>query len=339
MKHKATNLWRQGHSAFVKAFVMGCMLAFLAYAGDGTAADTSEAKHPAANATGTVVVAIVNGEAILEGELNAGLPRTWLGLGATDTTIKAAKYERLISAAVVRQFLARSKITVSNDTVTAEIEALRKTPPAAGCSCCRYASLEQFMRDQGYDMDELRRAIVNDIGMNKYLTAEWDKNSLGVEKASDQVEARVRSEYVKASHIFFNTFQKPDFQENPDKVLDVAWSNARDAQQRLARGEKFEDVAATMSDDAMSNTKGGLLGCIPRNAFGSAFSSAVDDLKPGKSSKPIETQWGIHIIRRETMTDADILKIIRDEYVADNMETTLRRLLDAAKVERLWRPK
>jgi len=318
---------------------MGCALTILACTGDGTAADPSESNHPAISATATAVVAIVNGEMIRQSELDAGLPRTWLGLGGTDTTIKAAKYERLISEAVVRQFLARSKVAVSNDMVIAEIEALRKTPPAAGCSCCRYASLEQFMRDQGYDMAELRQAIANDIGMNGYLTAEWDKNSVGVAKASEQVEARVRSEYVKVSHIFFNTFQKPDFQENPDRVLNIAWSNARDAQQRLARGEKFEDVAAAVSDDVMSKTKGGLLGCIPRYTFGSTFSSAVDALKPGQSSKPIETQWGIHIIRREVISDADILKVVRDEYVTGQMETTLRNLMDAAKVERLWRPK
>lgn len=335
MNDKVGRVFNGWHSAVA----VGCIWCLLNPFKTGLPTDAPELKHPVVDTAGTAVVAVVNGEVIREGELNAGLPRAWLGWGGADTTIKAAKYERLISAAVVRQFLARSKITVSNDLVTAEIEALRKTPPAAGCSCCRYASLEQFMRDKGYDMDELRGAIANDIGMNNDLAAEWDKNSAGMEKVSDQVEARVRSEYLKVSHIFFNTFQKPDYQEDPDGVLRIARNNAWDAQQRLARGEKFEDVAATMSEDAMSNKKGGLLGCIPRNALGSAFSSAADDLQPGKFSKSIETQWGIHIIRRETMTDADILKVVRDEYVAREMEATLRNLMDAAKVERLWKPK
>lgn len=94
-----------------------------------------------------------------------------------------------------------------------------------------------------------------------------------------------------------------------------------------------------MSEDAMSNKKGGLLGCIPCEAFDPAFAAAVDNLKPCEYSKPVETQWGVHIIRRETMTDADILKVVREEYVSDKMRSVRRDLINAADVERLWTPK
>ncbi len=341
------------------ALAAGCGLAFFAYTSDslatgtssvdvlraavfsplttnGATADTRAAAPHVAGNTNDAVVARVDGAPIYESELNAGLSKDWFG--ASNDDLKTSKLERLISGTIIASFLARTGIKVESSEIDAEVENLRKNPPPAGCMCCRYASLEQYMRANGYDMAELRREIANDIGINRYLTTEWDKNSTGVSNASDQVEARIRREYMKVSHIFFNTFQKPDFQRDPNSVRDLAMGNAKDVLQRLAKGFTFENLASVLSEDAMSKTKGGLLGCIPHDAMGSAFASAVDNLKPGECSKPVETQWGIHIIRRETMTDSDILQIVRDEYVASKMTALRNDLFDAAKVERLRKP-
>jgi hypothetical protein len=334
MNNGTRKVCRQWHSALVAGFV----LAFFAYTGNGVAADKSIAKpQDVVGKSNDVVVAKVDGTPIYQSEVNAGLPMDWFG--ASDNDLKNAKFERLIWETIVARFLSKTGMKVESAEIDAAVEDLRKNPPSAGCMCCRFVSLEQFMSLNGYDMAELRREIANNIGMDRHLAAEWNKSSAGVDKASDQVAARVRSEYMKVSHIFFNTFQKPDSQKDPEKVRNVALSKAKDALQRLANGDTFEHVAAAMSEDALSNRKGGLLGCIPREAFDPAFAAAVDNLKPGECSKPVETQWGVHVIRRETMTDADILNVVRDEYVSDKMRTIRRDLINAADVERLWKPK
>ena len=355
-KNAGSMRWR-----WYSAFAAGYALAFLMHTGNAAAADTSSVEvlratvfsalstngdNASTSATlprdadvisNDVVVARVDGAPIYQSELNAGLPRDWFG--ASNDDLKASKLERLIFGTIISRFLDKNGIKVESSEIDADVEDMRQNPPLAGCMCCRYASLEQYMRANGYNMAELRRDLANDIGMNHYLAAEWDKSSPGVNKVSEQVEARVRKEYIKPSHIFFNTFQKFDFQKNPTAVRDLAMNNAKDALQRLSRGATFENLAAVMSEDAMSKTNGGLLGCIPRDVMGLKFAAAVDELKPGEYSKPVETPWGFHIIRRETMTDADILQIVRDEYIAGKMNVVRNDLFDAAKVERLWKPK
>lgn len=333
MNNAARDMCWQWHSSLAVA----CALTVFTYTWNGNAADTSVAEPHVIAKSNDVVIAKVDGTPIYQSELNSGLPMDWFG--GSNNDLKSNKFERLISETIIARFLARTSVKVESAEIDAEVENLRKNPPPAGCMCCRYASLEQFMRANGYDMADLRRELANDIGMNRHVVAEWEKTSAGVNKASDQVAARVREEYMKVSHIFFNTFQKPDFQANPERVRNLALSMAKDAMQRLARAETFEHVAAAMSEDAMSDKQGGLLGCIPRDALGDKFSAAVDNLKPGEHSAPVETLWGVHIVRRETMTDADILNILRDEYVNDKMKTVRNDLLDAAKVERLWKPK
>jgi len=81
------------------------------------------------------VLARINGEEIREAQLNAGLPRTGLGMGGVNTRVKAAKYERLIAHAVIAQYLAREGLAMAAKAVGDGIEPRRKTPPAAGCSC------------------------------------------------------------------------------------------------------------------------------------------------------------------------------------------------------------
>ena len=68
---------------------------------------------------------------------------------------------------------------------------------------------------------------------------------------------------------------------------------------QLARGAKFEDVARRESADTVSGREGGDLGWVKRDeaAFDRQFMDGVRQLRAGQVSRPVQTQFGYHLIR------------------------------------------
>jgi parvulin-like peptidyl-prolyl isomerase len=316
----------------------------------GLWSDAAQAQNPGLPAPATAptsavpadpgpVAARVNEEAIYWSEVTAGLPKPgpFSALFAPDQErLRQAKLARLLNARVLRQYLKAQQIEVSAAEIDAEVEQLRKTPPASGCSCCRYSSLEQFMETLGIDMQELRVGIANDLGTQRCLAAHWQKEYPAGEKRETLLRTerpRLERTYANASHIFFNTFQNRRFDEEPEEVRDRARNDAEAAWRQLKAGESFEAVAREVSEDAISKPKGGHLGAIPRDALGKQFAEELEALKPGEFGRPVESPWGFHIIRREPMTDADLLEVLRQDSVNRWWTEEEQRLQAEAKIE------
>jgi peptidyl-prolyl cis-trans isomerase C len=77
---------------------------------------------------------------------------------------------------------------------------------------------------------------------------------------------------------------------------------ANKARERVSGGEKFEDVAKELSDDAMTNKRGGDLGFASRNeprltrkGYGPLLEKAFT-MKVGEVAGPIKTEDGYHVI-------------------------------------------
>jgi len=261
--------------------------------GPATAATVPAVAVPAAPGA---VAARVNGEAIYWSEVNAGLPKPGLfsAMFADDQErLRQAKLARLLNARALRQYLKAQRIEISAAEIDAEIEQLHKTPPASGCSCCRYTSLEQFMETLGIDMQELRVGIANDLGTQRCLAAHWQKEYPAGEKRDALLRdetPRLAGTYANASHIFFNTFQNRRFDEDPEEVRNQARNAAEAAWRRLKAGESFEAVARDVSTDAISKPNGAtwaasralpLASSSPKNSRRSSPASSA-----GRSSRP-----------------------------------------------------
>src|SRR4029453_1908894 len=65
----------------------------------------------------------------------------------------------------------------------------------------------------------------------------------------------------------------------------------------ILKGAKFEDVAKRESSDTISGAQGGSLGRGPKGRFVDAFEKAAFALTPGQVSEPVETQYGLHLIK------------------------------------------
>jgi peptidyl-prolyl cis-trans isomerase D len=65
----------------------------------------------------------------------------------------------------------------------------------------------------------------------------------------------------------------------------------------IMKGAKFEDVAKRESTDTLSGAQGGFLGRGGKGRFVEAFEKAAYALTPGQVSEPVETQFGLHLIK------------------------------------------
>lgn len=89
----------------------------------------------------------------------------------------------------------------------------------------------------------------------------------------------IMTNQVKASHILVNT------QAEAEQLLT-----------KLNSGSRFEDLARKHSG-CPSGKSGGDLGYFGRNEMAKPFADAAFALGKGEVSKPVETQYGFHIIK------------------------------------------
>ena len=86
-------------------------------------------------------------------------------------------------------------------------------------------------------------------------------------------------------------------------------------QQRLADGESFAALAEEFSIDTVSAEQGGDLGFAGRGVYDEAFENALFALEAGEVSEPVETSFGLHLIRLEEVrrSEPPTFEELRDE--------------------------
>ena len=86
-------------------------------------------------------------------------------------------------------------------------------------------------------------------------------------------------------------------------------------QQRLADGESFAALAEEFSIDTVSAEQGGDLGFAGRGVYDEAFENALFALETGEVSEPVETSFGVHLIRLEEVrrSEPPTFEELRDE--------------------------
>ena len=96
--------------------------------------------------------------------------------------------------------------------------------------------------------------------------------------------------------------------------------------QKIAAGEKFEDLAKAHSEDPASAAKGGDAGYLLPGSLVPEFENALFSMKRGETSDVVVSPYGFHIIRRGD--DRPLSKHPLD----DAMKTRLRHALESRKL-------
>ena len=133
--------------------------------------------------------------------------------------------------------------------------------------------------DAAYMLELARLNILSKAVSEQYLK---DKKPTDPELRTEYetLVAKLPKEDYHPRHILVAT------QEFAQKVID-----------RLAKGEKFENIAKAVSMDSSSKDKGGDLGWMSPDRMVPEFSKAMVALKPGEyTHTPVQTQYGWHVI-------------------------------------------
>ena len=159
----------------------------------------------------------------------------------------------------------------------------------------------------------LAAAKVQDVDLA--AAEEFDARKASYEKAAREIWLADRAKYstpetATVSHILFDTKKRSD---------DAARQAAQEARTQLASGKDFGELARSISDDPSAPRNNGRLDNVRRADLDPAFAAAAFALKPGDLSPPVKSQFGWHVIRLESKTEARAFAFedVKDEIVAE----------------------
>ena len=163
-------------------------------------------------------------------------------------------------------------------------------------------SLRHSMRE-GLKVDMLTEQILEEVG-------EPDDEEIR-EFYEAHREEYVTPEQVEARHILV----KPVSDSDEDRA--TARAKLTEAENRLAAGEAFDEIAWSMSECPSGKRSGGQLGLIRRGTLVPEMESPLFALKDGERSDVIETTLGMHILQVDRYIPAGTqeLEDIREKVV------------------------
>ncbi len=192
--------------------------------------------------------------------------------------------------------------------------------------------------EQAYN-NSLERFAVPEMVSVKYIEikradiiATQQVSNEELQAAYNEYKQRVSSnEQRQAAHILLET---------GDRSLKEAKALATELKQRIDQGESFEKLAAEYSDDIGSKADGGDLGITLRGSFEESFENALYSLNEGAVSAPVETEFGVHLIRASKVITDDISSLadmksaleqeVRIAKAFDEYENKIHELSDLA---------
>ncbi len=155
--------------------------------------------------------------------------------------------------------------------------------------------LQQASTDGIGGRDEVREQIElarSNILINSFLQI-WAKEHT-------VADADLRAEYdkLKGELAVVDEFQTRHILIKDEKAAKAVLA-------RLKKGEKFDKLASTLSEDTGTKAKGGELGWVRSDAnLVAPFLDAMKKLKKGETSDLVKTEFGNHIIRVEDVRKA-----------------------------------
>lgn len=124
-----------------------------------------------------------------------------------------------------------------------------------------------------------------------------------------------------------------------EQILVKDKAKADEVLARLKKGEDFAELAKKESKDPMSAAKGGDLGWKGVDSFDPNFIKAVETLKKGELSQPVQTRLGFHIVRLldrkepRTLTFDEVKNPIKEGLQRQAVDKLRKQYVDKADVQ------
>lgn len=250
--------------------------------------DSSQPVPTADNNSSTTAIATVNGVSIAQVEFDRAFVRIAGNSTAADNNALAIQVLNvLIEQEVIAQASTQLGISVSDAEIDTEIASLQQ-----GLNGIPW---NQWLVNNQYTEDELRAALLNSIITNRV-------RDTVIAQLGEQIE------HVHARHILVKT------EAEAQSVLD-----------RLAGGEDFASLAATLSLDVTTRDFGGDLGWFIREELlDASLADTAFTIEAGQITEPVITRLGYHILQ----TLEKELRIIEPERMPLLVENVFNRWLE-----------
>lgn len=238
-------------------------------------------------------------------------------------------YRRLLANAGHTPLTFKAELT-NNFTLTQLTTAVRETPFVTEDEMRDIARLLTQTRDIAYLVFAPERyeseVTVGDDAVNGYYqahlpdfmtedTVDVDYVRLSVQDLAKDDAFAPTDEQIAAQYEADSKAFKPEerrqvahilLQVNASRSEDAAKAELAAIKERIAKGERFEDIARKVSEDPGSAKNGGDLGLISKGALAPEFEQAAWALDAGGISDPVKTDFGVHLIK--------VLAIQNDQY-------------------------
>lgn len=234
--------------------------------------------------------------------------RTTTGSAERDR-IRSQVLDRMISDRLIVQAAQADGLKVTDAEVTPqvdqELDAVRQ----------RIGNEKEFLaqlKHEGITLDDLRFRYTEQLKDRflymKMMNRRQRELESMIEISDEELQAwytahkndpQLRSApQVTARHMLFAVEAALSGAERATAVA-AARQKAQAARAALKRGEKFEDVARTLSEDATTREQGGSLGTFGRGTYHEVLEQSAFAMKAGQVSDVLESPAGLHLLKVE----------------------------------------
>jgi peptidyl-prolyl cis-trans isomerase C len=243
----------------------------------------------------------------------------------------------LVAQTLILQDAARQGVTVTDQEVKTQMEALKKRFPDA-------ATFQKALSAQGLTEQDLEQNLRREALTQKYLSTkvfnEVKVSDQAAKEFYDQNQGQMqRPERAHLRHILVQV--EPNA---PAADKEKARAKAEDLLKRAQGGEDFGKLASENSDDPGSKGRGGDLSWIARGQTVPPFEKAAFALtKPNELSPVVESQFGYHVIQlveREAASTVPfeeakgrITQMLQQKQAGEKLQARVEQLKKQGKVE------
>lgn len=239
----------------------------------------------------SAILAKVNGQPISEDQVARELQRTLgkLKLGPLQTVrAKSETLEKRINQLVIIDFLRVHNLAAGENEIRLEVDSLKT----------KLATVEKTIADHlaqtNQTQEDLEFNLSWQLAWKRYLDQMLTDELL--ESHFQNKKRQFDGSELRVAHLLL----KPDSDNdaNPEKTSEVSRRNAERIKSQIDAGELSWDQAVIQNSDAPTKESGGEIGWIKwTGPMPDTFTKAAFELDPNEISEPIQTKFGVHIIR------------------------------------------
>lgn len=291
-------------------------------------APTAAPAAPSA-ATAKQVLATVNGEPILRGEVESLLDQFAIPVGSESKAYTSAM-DLLVNTKVLAQFLRAQRLEVKPADIAAVVAEYESSAKAQG------SSLATELSNTNTTMEAFQERIARSLQWKQYVLGRATDAEL--KKYAEANKDFLNGTQVRASHILVELPDGADAQ-----AKEAARQKLLSIKKEIEGGKiTFADAANKYSEDPgnKQTPSGGDLDFFPRKGrFIEPFSAKAFTMRKGEISEPIETEFGLHLIQVTDRREGQPVEFekakpaILEQYAAELQEQIVKAERAKAKIQ------